>query len=414
MKDPIAKSKLPWDRILLAAPSALVALSVAALPLILPDSSAEFEASVNPDSAASFLLSPEPDYRAAMIHARMASPGTDPANLGREARTLETLALLASEFQLRDDSARWHREGVARFKRFASSPAAGTIPAAPTLAPWALFDRLSKEEWREIAAARAQHPQEDPFTSAWLAVVSGDTAAELPKLRELAPSSHQAALLAAIAAHASQETTLRDQLLSPILSETTDPPASATEKAAAHYLTGNWPLAWETALQAPESEEPIRSAALAEIGSRRLQSGEFTAADDPTAKSILASALRAAPTRANLAVAAARLAFEGPPVTPASGATEALDLLLASFQAAHRGDTSQTTELIQRTVTLWPEAVLCVNRLAAGIPKDSPFRPAIDLVFSSTIRPSFTGLRKRTLETDQVPPASALLWRSEG
>ena len=98
MKDPTAKSQLPWDRILLAAPSALVALSVASLPLILPDSSAEFEASVNPDSAASFLLSPEPDYRAAMIHARMASPGTDPAHLGREARTLETLALLASEF----------------------------------------------------------------------------------------------------------------------------------------------------------------------------------------------------------------------------------------------------------------------------------------------------------------------------
>lgn len=411
MKDSTTKSKLPWDRILLAAPAALVALSVASLPLILPDSSAEFEASVNPDSAASFLLSPEPDYRAAMIHARMASPGTNPANLGREARTLETLALLASEFQLRDDSARWHREGVARFKRFASSPAAGTIPAAPTLAPWALFDRLSKEEWREIAAARAQHPQEDPFTSAWLAVVSGDTAADLPKLRELAPSSHQAALLAAIAAHARQETTLRDQLLSPILSETTDPPASATEKAGAHYLTGNWPLAWETALQAPESEEPIRSAALAEIGSRRLQSDEFTAADDSTAKSILASALRAAPTRPNLAVAAARLAFEGPPVTEP---TEALDLLLASFQAANRGDTSQTTELMQRTVTLWPEAVLCVNRLAAGIPRESPFRAAIDLVSSSTKRPSFTDLRKRTLETDQVPPASALLWRSEG
>jgi hypothetical protein len=360
VKDPTAKSQLPWDRILLAAPSALVALSVASLPLILPDSSAEFEASVNPDSAASFLLSPEPDYRAAMIHARMASPGTDPAHLGREARTLETLALLASEFQLRDDSARWHREGVARFKRFASTPAAGTIPAASTLAPWALFSRLSKEEWREIAAARAQHPQDDPLTSAWLAVVSGDPSTDLPKLRELAPSSHQAAL------------------------------------------------------QAPESEEPIRSAALAEIGSRRLQSGEFTSSDDSTAKSILATALRAAPTRPNLAVAAARLAFEGPPVTPATGATEALDLLLASFQAAHRGDTSQTTELMQRTVTLWPEVLLCVNRLAAGIPRDSPFRPAIDLVSSSTNRPSFTSLRRRTLETDQVPPASALLWRSEG
>jgi hypothetical protein len=113
-------------------------------------------------------------------------------------------------------------------------------------------------------------------------------------------------------------------------------------------------------------------------------------------------------------VAAARLAFEGPKVTPASGETEALDLLLAAFQAAHRGDPPQTAELMQRTVSLWPEAVLCVNRLAAGIPKDSPFRPAIDLVSSSTRRPSFTSLRKRTLETDQVPPASALLWRSEG
>ncbi len=414
MKNPTAKSRLPWDRILLAAPSALVALSVASLPLILPDSSAEFEASVNPDSAASFLLSPEPDYRAAMIHARMASPGTNPANLGREARSLETLALLASEFQLRDDSTRWHREGVARFKRFASTPAAGTIPAAPSLAPWALFSRLSEGEWREIAAARAQLPQDDPLTSAWLAVVSGDTAAALPKLRELAPSSHQAALLAAIAAHAHQETSLRDQLLSPLLSETGNPPASATEKAAAQYLTGNWPLAWETALQAPASEEPIRSAALAEIGSRRLQSGEFTAPDDSTAKSILATALRAAPTRPSLAVAAARLAFEGPAVTPASGETEALDLLLAAFQAAHRGDTTQTAELMQRTVSLWPESVLCVNRLAAGIPKDSPFRRAIDLASSSTRRPSFTSLRKRTLETDQVPPASALLWRSEG
>lgn len=414
MKDPTAKSRLPWDRILLAAPSALVALSVASLPLILPDSSAEFEASVNPDSAASFLLSPAPDYRAAMIHARMASPGTNLTHLGREARTLETLALLAAEFQLLADSARWHREGVARFKRFASTPAAGTLPAAASLAPWALFSRLSKEEWREIAAARAQHPQDDTLTSAWLAVVSGDTATDLPKLRELAPSSHQAALLAAIAAHARQETSLRDQLLSPILSETTDHPASATEKAAAHYLTGNWPLAWETALQATEAEEPIRSAALAEIGSRRLYSGEFTAADHSTAKSILATALRAAPTRPNLAVAAARIAFEGPPITPATGETEALDLLLASFQAAHRGDISQTTELMQRTITLWPEAALCVNRLASGIPRDSPLRPAIDLVFSSTTRPPFTDLRKRTLETDQVPPASALLWRSEG
>lgn len=414
MKASPAKSRLPWDRILLAAPSALVALSVASLPLVLPDSSAEFEATVRPDSAAAFLLSPDPDYRAAMIHARMASPGTNPANLGREARTLETLALLAAEFQLRDDSARWHRDGVTRFKRFASQPAAGIIPAAPSLAPWALFGRLSKDEWREIAVARALHSQDDPLTTAWLTTVSGDAKAALPKLRELAPSSHQAALLAAIAAHSLQETALRDQLLTQLLSESASPPASDTEKAAAHYLAGNLPLAWEAALRAPESEEPIRSAALAEIGSRRLLSGEFSAADDSTAKSILATALRADPSRPSLAVAAARLAFEGPPVTPATGPTEALDLLLAALQAAQRTDAPQTADLMQRTVALWPEALLCVNRLAAGIPGDSPLRPAIDLVFSSSKRPSFTALRRRTLETDQVPPASALLWQSEG
>jgi hypothetical protein len=412
VKAPTAKPRLAWDRILLAAPSAIVALSVASLPLILPDSSEKFEASVDPDSAAAFLLSPEPDYRAAMIHARMASPGTDPAKLGREGRTLEALALLASEFQLRDDSTRWHREGVARFKRFAAAP--DSPPTAPFLAPWVLFGRLSQDEWREIAAARTQLPQDDPLTTAWLAVVCGNTDAALPKLRELAASSHQASLLAAIAAHARQDTALRDQLLSPLLADTANPPPSATEKAAAHFLSGNWQTAWQLASDAPESEEPVRSAALAEIASRWLQSGEFTSNTDTKAKAILAVGLRAAPARPNLAVAAARLAFEGPPVTPAAGETEALDLLLGAFQAAQRNDSAQTTELLKRAVSLWPESVLCINRLATGIPKESPFRAAIDLVATSTVRPSFTSLRRRTLSTDQVPPATALLWRSDG
>jgi hypothetical protein len=388
----LVKEDRRW-RVLLAVPAAVVTLGVLVLPFWARPMSPEERSRRAALTATEVLEGEEPDLRRAMVVVRTAVAADAPANRLRDAELLDGVGLLASERGEAPAAVKWRRDADHCLERALEETG---MVALPDAARRAYLGMRVSGEWALLAeAVPVVDTAEGEFVSGWLQVMGGKAGGALKMLEPRAEESPRHALLAAVAAHAVQETEVRDRMAAVALAG--KPELGPLERAGAAALVGRFEEAFGVAAGAGVETEPVRSAAIAEIVERWLRSGTFPAPASKEARDVLETGLRAAPDSPYLAAVVVKLPV---PAEPVVGGV--FQQFLGVVELVRSGaPEAEIEERLGKVAAQWPEAGRAAARAAAAMGK----RVGKGLVAGETNR------RRTFMAMGPVDPLWALLWR---
>lgn len=389
----LVKADTRW-RVLAAVPAVVVTLGVMVLPFWARPVSPGERSRLAALMAASMLEEEEPDPRRAMVVVRTAVAVDAPANRLRDAELLDGVGLLAIERGEASLAGKWRGDADRCLERALTETGMAALPDAARRAYLGM--RVSGDWGRIAEAVPVVETADGAFVSGWLRVMGGKGGEALKMLEPYVKESPRHAVLCAVAAHAVQETEVRDRMAALALGG--KPELGVLERAGALALVGRYEEAFGAAKGAGVEMEPVRSAAIAEIVERWLRSGMFPDPGSAGAQEVLETAMRAAPDSPYFAAVVVKLPA---PAEPVAGGVfpQFLGVVELLRSGAAEGEIE---ERLGKLVEGWPEAGRAVARVAAVMGK----RDGKDVEAVSGEKS-----RRRTfMEMGPVDPLWALLW----